>query len=267
MGAMNFPFDMIGAARAGYQFVIHERAYLLRLAVVPILIKLVCYVTAVALGYQDNMLRMALILLPASLVEGWMLSHMVRLIMLGQRWPFQPTGDDAADFEVLKRRMQGVMGGLVCYALINVLVAGVFALMTWLMPEAAEGQKAAVDPLRALAAVSITVASFWAFPLLWIFIPLATSMDPASWARRVIGWRFSLPLIGVWIMCFLPVVTITMIGVSAIVSPFAVGEIPEGARFAVIILSVILDTVKAVIGTAGITFALADYYKKSGQGS
>lgn len=261
---MNTPFNIVQSARSAYRFIYAERLYILRLALFPTLIKLVCYVAGLALGYEDNMIRMALILLPASLVEGWMLSHLVRLIMLGQRWPFQPTGDTEADLEALEPRMRGVMGGLITYALINMVIAGVMALLVGMVPDTADPAAAqVVSPSQALLMMMALVACIWGFPLLWIYIPMATSMDAASWARSVFGLRFSFPMIAVWMLCYLPVAAITLFGVSAILSPFGGGEVPDGARFAVIIIGVILDTAKALLGTAGITFALGEFYKKA----
>ena len=263
---MNLPFNIVNAVRAAYLFLIAERNYLLRLAVAPVLIKLVCYVTALALGYEDNLLRMALILVPASLIEGWMLAHVIRLITLGQRWPFQVTGDDEADIAVLQKRMHGVMGGLVSYALINILLAGLLAAMTMFAPVApVDGaQPSAGDAGRAVMMLFAMGGLLWAFPLLWVYIPLSTSSDARAWLKDIRGMRFSLPMIGVWLLSYLPVAAVTMLGVNAILSPFPEGSVPAGARFAAIILSVVLDTLKALIGTAAMTFALGDYHARKG---
>lgn len=262
---MNFPFNIIDSVRAGYEFIFRERAYLLRLALVPVLIKLVCFIAAISLGVEGNMVRMAIVMLPASLAEGWMLAHVIRLITLGQRWPFQPTGDMEADMSVLRTRMHGVMGGLVTYALINLLLAGLLALMMGMAPQAADaGVPQTVDAGRALLMLVIMGAVIWAFPLLWVFVPLSLSMDGRAWLQEVRGLRFSLPMIAVWVLCFLPVTAIAMLGISAIISPFPPDAIPAGARFSSIILSVILDTAKALIGTAGITFALGEYFANKG---
>lgn len=258
---MNLPFNIINSARAGYEFLVSERRYLLRLALIPALVKLICYVAALSLGFENNVVRMSLILLPASLMEGWMLAHAIRLITLGQRWPFQPTGDTDADMAVLRVRMHGVMGGLVAYALINVLLAGLLATMTGLLPHMPEGgQPAPIDAGRAILMLAVMGGTLWAFPLLWVFIPLSLSMDAREWLREVRGFRFSLPMIAVWLLCYLPVAAIMMLGISAIISPFPEGQVPAGARFSVMILSVVLDTVKALLGTAGMTFALGDYF-------
>lgn len=258
---MSLPFNIINAARAGYQLMIQERRYLLRLAMIPTLIKLVCYVTALSLGFEDNMVRMALVLLPASLVEGWMLAHVIRMITLGQRWPFQPTGDMEADVAVLRTRMHGIMGGLVSYALVNVLLAGLLALMTGMAPVMVDGAPPEpMDAGRAMILLVMMSTTIWAFPLLWVFIPLSLSMDAREWLKEIRGLRFALPMIAVWLLCYLPVAAVMMIGINAILSPFAEGAVPVGARFSVIILSVVLDTVKALIGTAGMTFALGEYF-------
>jgi hypothetical protein len=261
---MNAPFNIVQSARSAYSFIYAEHKYILRLALFPTLIKLVCYVAGLTLGYDDNMLRMALILLPASLVEGWMLSHVIRLIVLNQRWPFQPTGDTEADLKTLEPRMRGVMSGLITYALINMLIAGVMAVLMGMVPDTLDpAAGAAVSPQQAMLMMLIMAGCVWGFPLLWLYIPMATGMDPKSWAKSVVGLKFSFPMIAIWMLCYLPVAAITLFGVSAILSPFGQGEIPTGARFAVIIIGVILDTAKALLGTAGMTYALTEFYKNS----
>lgn len=260
---MDFPFRILPSAQNAYRLLAAERAYILRLAIVPTIIKLVCYVAGLSLGYEDNVLRMALILVPASLVEGWMLSHLVRLIVLGQRWPFRPTGDDEADIAVLEPRMRGVMGGLITYTLIHLIIAGVMALVMSMAPtslDPAASSEVSASPAQVMLIMSVMVAAVWGFPLLWTYIPVASGMDPRNWVREWTGLKFSLPMMGVWLLCYLPIAALTIFGVSAILTPFGMGEIPAGARFAVIIVGVILDTVKALLATAGISFALMDFY-------
>lgn len=262
LAGMEFPFRIVPAAQNAYRLLSAERLYVLRLAFFPTVIKLVCYVTGLTLGYEDNVLRMSLILVPASLVEGWMLAHLVRLIVLGQRWPFRPSGNDEADIAMLEPRMRGVLGGLITYTLINLLIAGAMALVMGGGSGGVEADAAEItaSPLQATLMMAMMAAGIWGFPLLWLYIPVAGGMDVRRWIDEIRGLKFSLPLMGVWLLCYLPIAALTIFGVSAILSPFETGAIPTGARFAVIIIGVILDTAKSLLGTAGITFALMDYY-------
>lgn len=256
------PFNVIQSARSAYHLLIAERRYLLRLAIVPAFIKLVCYTAGLSMGYENNLVRMALILLPASLVEGWMLAHLVRLIVLNQRWPFQPSGNEEADMAVLETRMYGIMGGLITYVLINLLVAGALALVASTGSLDAE----TVPPGQALAMMTGLIAMVWAFPLLWLYIPMAAGADTLAWLKNFRGLRVSLSMIGVWLLCYLPIAAMTLFGISAILGPFKGGDIPAGANFAVIIVSVILDTAKALLATAGMTYAVKDFYTPKKQG-
>ena len=90
-------FDIIDAAGRGYSKVWEEKTYLYQLAVIPVVIKFVCYLTIQALDWEENFIRQALVMLPSYFADGWMLSHFVRLIFLDQRWPFKPSGDPEKD--------------------------------------------------------------------------------------------------------------------------------------------------------------------------
>ena len=80
-------YDAADCAVKAYGFVWGERHYLFKLAVFPLFIKLVCLVTVISMGYQFDFIRQSLLMLPSYFADGWVMSHLVRLIYLDQRWP------------------------------------------------------------------------------------------------------------------------------------------------------------------------------------
>ncbi|MCB1529442.1 MAG: hypothetical protein H6853_00915 [Rhodospirillales bacterium] len=251
-------FDIITAAGKAYIKLWEERAYLLHLALVPTLIKLTCYTAAMALGYEENILRLSLCLLPAYFAEGWMLSHLVRLIVLGQRWPFRPSGDEEADMPLLRERLRGVMSGTLAYVLINLALAGYLTIMLHFGPQGAAPED--IDPRKALFGFASLVFAFWAVRLIWLYIPLALNMPARDYLKSLGGFSSSLSLIGVWLLCFVPAVAAMLIGQSMILAPFLEGEVPKIVHFSIIFLRVVLDTIKVLLCTAGIAYGLSDLY-------
>ena len=256
--------NIIQAAGNAYQTVWRERFYLLRMAIFPVLVKLACYIFALALGWEENILRLSLCLIPAYFLEGWFLAHLVRLIVLGQRWPLRLSGNDEADRVLLAERTRGIMGGLLAYVLMNVAMAGYLSLMLHFGPQNADPQT--VDSQQVLIAFAALFFSFWAFRLLWLHIPLAVNASPLDYLKKLGGYMASAPLIGVWFLCFIPPVALMLTGSALILVPFAQGEdgaIPPLAYFTATILRVVLDTLKAVLCTAGIAYAIKQLYDRA----
>lgn len=253
-------FDLITAAGKAYQTTWMERHYLVRLAMAVFLIKIICYMTAFSLGYQTNHVAMTLAIIPAYFVEGWMLSHYVRLLTLGQRWPFRPSGDFEADLPTLRTRARGVMSGTIVYVLINMAVGGLFALVMSVAPSPD------VDPETVPVGVSIAMIAIlgvmiWAFRLMWLYVPLAANINAEFFMNAVKGYRASFPLIGVWLVCIMPF----FLGGQMLggVVNAALGE--AAGAFAMIIVLVIFDTIKNLMATAGVTYAVLEIFKNQGK--
>src|SRR5687768_12463602 len=101
-------FDIITASTKSYKTCWQARPYLLKLALPPFLIKVACLVFAAAFAEKGETVSFLFFMLPALFAEGWMLSHFVRYLQLGQTWPFRPTGDFDADMGMLSVRARGV---------------------------------------------------------------------------------------------------------------------------------------------------------------
>ena len=122
-------YNVTDSAMKGYALVWNERAYLFRLAIFPLLIKFVCAMTVIINGFEFDFVKQALLMLPSYFADGWVMSHLVRLIYLGQRWPFRPTGQPQNDMAMLRDRAGGIMAGTVSFALIEFLKTGMVGFM------------------------------------------------------------------------------------------------------------------------------------------
>lgn len=253
-------FDVIDAAMQGYRQIWAERRYLMRLALIPILVKFVCTVTVMALGVEQNFLRQALLFLPAYFTEGWLLSHVVRLQFLGQRWPFRPTGDNAADEIVLRDRFRGVMGGTIVYALTRFLFAGALQLMQKAQEGMVGAQTAQVvtGPMMgaAVAMLVLFVMFLWAFRLMWLFIPVALNVPAAGCVRAVgRGMMPSIYMIGAWLICFVPLIFLFQI-VGSFMLGMAGGMTPP-LEFSLTFVQVVIEAASMIMTTIAIATGMA----------
>lgn len=263
-------FDVIEAAGKGYAITFQERGYLARMAVIPVLIKIVSYVAVMALGWQHNYLRQAMLMLPAFLAEGWLLAHFIRFIFLGQRWPFQPSGDEEKDLTVLQERAQGVIAGAVFYALAHFLLIGLFATiqkdgaaLAPLEPGVSSGQDRTFFAF--FVALGFFVASIWAFRFLWLFIPASINYSVRRFLVQIAGFSTSLYMVGTWLVCFVPFMFLfgifsSLFLVSYYENPAA---IPPLLDYVFSILNIIAGMIVSIITAAGLAYGIQDIIKQN----
>lgn len=253
-------FDIIAATTKAYKTSWAERAYLGRLAAVPMFIKIMCYMAAFSFGYQDDYIGLTLFLLPALFAEGWILSHYVRLLFLGHRWPFRPSGDLKVDLPVLRIRARGVMAGILVYVLINMALGVVIAGLSSMVP--AEGtDPATLPPATGVIMFAALALSFWGFRFVWLYIPYAINLEWRFFLNNLRGAFSSFPMIGVWILCVMPFFLVAQILGGVIhQSGAAIGQ--SAAGFLFVLLLVVVDTIKNIVATAGISYGLQEIFTK-----
>lgn len=259
-------FDIINAAGNAYQTSWAARRYLLRLAIVPVALKLLCFTLATMYatggdGHEGNYILFMLIMVPALLAEGWMLSHYVRFIVLGQTWPFRPTGDIESDRAMLSTRARGILSGAIMYVLINMAIGLLsdFAMRVMGPYVSMDGtvNPENIPPAIPMLSIVLMIGMFMGFRLLWVYIPFALNMEIKPYLHALRGVSGALALIGTWLLCFVPFVL-----VMKFVGP-VFAAIPGGAGvFLVTLLSIILDTCKGIVTTAGITFGLREVFTR-----
>lgn len=257
-------FDIISAAGRAYQTSWSERRYLLRLAAFPFLIKLACIMLAGVLASEENFLRFYLIMVPAYLAEGWMLSHYVRFLTLGQRWPFRPTGDADADMEQFAGRLRGVLSGMIVYALINMAIGLFTVVATYYlapyMPSAPNEKIAQVPPGVALFSLLSIVFLFWGIRLLWLYVPFAMNFGAKGYLHILRGLNTSVYMIGLWLACLLPFFILLQLAVSLFAAPAEAAFGTGAGDFVILLLGVVTATLKGIVVTAGVTYALTEIY-------
>lgn len=262
-------FDIINAVGGAYSTSWNARRYLARLAFVPIALKLICYVVVWVFargedGVGYNYLTFMLIMLPALFAEGWMLSHYTRYMILGQTWPFRPTGNMEADMVALKARARGVISGTLVFVLINMAMGFLIAMANlYMMPYLhldAAGDTSQIPPYLGFVSMLMLIGLFWAFRLLWLHVPFALNIEARDYLCMVKGFQTSFYMIAVWLVCFMPFFVVLQLLAALTSVPFNMAFGQTGSDFIMILLTVFADTFKSIVATAGITYGLKEIF-------
>ena len=252
-------FDMITAVGNAYLTTWKERRYLLRMALIPLVIKYVCYSLSLAYGGEGDIIRLSLFMLPAYFAEGWLLAHWVRTIVLGHRWPFRPSGDDKADIAILKERGRGVMSGTVAFTLINLLMAGYFAFFISYIPLDMNPENA--DPKVAMIGVAMMVSTLLLFRFVWIYVALAVNFPIVSYIKKLKHLSSTFLMIGLWLVCFVPAIILLQFSGSILNHLGGDENTIQIAEAIVVFIRIFLDMVKNLIVTAGMAYAFIEFFK------
>lgn len=276
-----FTFNIMDAAGYGYYRVWTERAYLLKLALIPLMIKFACTIALLVLGFQDNILRQGLVLLPGVLAEGWVLAQFLRTLLKDERWPtYLPPEIDDKVLDRLLLRARGIVAAVLAYGLIAlasyavrylvfgvVLVdvggadGGVGHLATDANPDS---QNITITPLVMLPMLGLSVALFWGFRLMWVYIPFSVLMPLRAYLQAVNGWMSSVRMMVLFFCCMTPLMFLVMI-ISRILSGFiqGFGGGDDVARFIMVFVAVVAETLIGLVATAAFVWAMRSFLPKN----
>lgn len=243
----------------GYKIAWGERAYLARLVALPGLIKMICFGVIMALGWEQQFVRQAIVMLPSYFADGWLFAHLVRFVFFEQRWPFRPTGDAEKDMPVLEDRALGIMRGALTFVVIKFLVAGVTAIIYSIGQTEIDAEAQEVGLGVFVLALAFFVFFFWAFRLLWLYIPAAVNYPIRRFLLDLGGYSASWNLIGVWLVCFVPSFFLFGRVLSELLVAAAEGPADMGTQFSIIVLHMLLDTLVGVFTTCGLAYGIKTY--------
>lgn len=252
-------FDLITTVGRAYQTTWQERHYLFRMAIIPLLIKYVCYTVSLVYVEPENIIRLSLIMLPAYFAEGWLLAHWARTIILGHRWPFRSTGNDKDDIKKLQERGRGILSGTVAFTLINLLMAGYFAFFVSYIPMDMDPKEA--NPEVALIGIIMIVSTLLLFRFVWIYIAMAVNCPISVYVAKLKSLLLTFNMIGLWLVCFIPsVMLLQLLGgvLKGIGGDGSAATIMDGV---VVFARVFLDMVKNLLCTAGLAYAFIEIFK------
>ena len=269
----------------GYHRVWRERAYLLKMAIIPLLIKFACTIAVFAMGIEDNFLRQGLVMLPADFAEGWLLAQFLRTLLTDERWPI--VLDKMPDERMMSRlltRARGIVSATLIYVLVsmagNIMLFGSFAMLgdsAFGPLKDAENRDVAGDAVRqsenidALGTVMFVpsvlalIGLIWAFRLFWLHIPFSVLMPIGQYLKVVKGFMTSVRMMMLYFCCMSPVMFIAVVLSRSFYGAFGDGGEDMVARFLTILVSSFADLVVALIAVTAMAWSLRDFLPKSGK--
>lgn len=255
-------FDIIDSASFGYRTVWAERRYLAKLAVIPVMIKLVCAVVIFALGYETNFLRQGLVSLPAAFAEGWLLAQFLRTLLLHERWPIYLTEEpNDQQMSALLIRARGIMSATIMYALITLVAYGIkevyaqfYAIAEGAGKTAADGEMVDGNPMMFIPALAMIYFSIWIFRLLWLYIPVVVLMPVRDFLAQIKGFVISLKMMAIFLVSMVPCLLLAIL-LSNVLTSLVGGFETDQGRFVVVVINVLIETIVNLIATASMVYA------------
>jgi hypothetical protein len=251
-------FHILDSTMEGHRLVLTHWRYILRLVAVPLVLKIICFSLATNLADDRDFILQALIMLPSYLADGWVCAHMLRLVYFNQTWPHRPEGNADKDLAVLQDKARGIMAGTVSFALVKFIMAGYLAITYTLLSAIEQYERDAVPTSLFFAAFILPVFAFWAFRLLWIYIPASVNRDIKVFLNTIKGFWYSVPLLSMWLLCFFPLYFLFNIVASVFIDPDVIvsGTATMYQNLLLDILRVLMDTGVSILATACIGISL-----------
>lgn len=199
-------FDFIGAANSGYRTAWINRSQLIRLAGLPLMIKFGCLAAILFLGFEGQVLRHGLVMLPSYFAEGFFIAYVIRTVHAG--------ADLSADVKQARHYFDDVVAAMIAFVLIQLALAFVVGNTIDAVPmEVPQDAQQPTPPslesfMMACLALGVMV---WAFRFAWFHVPLAMGVSLKAFMERISSFSSSIPMLGCWFICFLPMLFAMML--------------------------------------------------------
>ena len=262
-----FKFDFIDASAAAYRFAIIEHRSIYQMAIIPLMVKLACFVIITMAGLDEHFLKQGFILIPSYFLEGWLLGQVLRLAILGERWPASLSGDLSKDASLLHERKICLQACTAMYVLMKVITTGVAG---WSLHESGylEDPTAMEEPdaISFFAAFAILVTAIWLFRLLWLYIPLALGQTMNGFLDSIKPYSSSIYMLGTWILCSVPVAFLLLTLTQMIGTALGLEDGQEPTllfTYIVIVLQAVLELFVAIVSTIAMAYTIGNLTKKT----
>lgn len=237
-------YDFIECSASAYKYIWHERLYVARLALIPVLVKFCCYVTVFGLGLEEAYLRQGLIILPSFFVEGLFVARVV------QHAVRQGIPGGSARQQDMTFTPRHVMAAAVLYTLIKLTTSFAGGLA---MSEVSIQEPGVYEPstLLVFAAMAFLAFMMWGVRLLWLYVPVALGYGMMAFLKRIQGISVSFQMIGMWLICFMPLAMVLVVTAGILGGLFGHSEDTPSQiyRFLIVGLQSVMDSAAAALAS------------------
>jgi hypothetical protein len=265
-------FDFIESSAKGYRFLALNREAVLRLAAVPLILKLASFLGVAVLDMDDNFLRQGLLLLPSYFAEGWLIAQLIRMAVFNESWPIAITGNKTQDLALVNTRGRPILAAAVMYLLVK-LALSVFSglMMSAGAAQPAPPPAAADSSIMVLIAAAVGVAFLvWLFRFLWLYIPMALGLPLADFLIRIKAFMTSVYMLGTWLLCFVPPALMLVVAAWFFGYVFPVGadgEPTEAYTYIMVAVQAVLEMVISMVSSVAMAFGLYSIYQGTNRGN
>jgi hypothetical protein len=245
-------FKIIESIKSAYVFAWRNTTYLLMAAVVPLVTQIVSDGFLQYIGKGDPLklgfIEYGLWTLPAQAVLAWFLFIEARLIFLGEsiyNLPKEP--------QAIAARNRAMQASILMALVFHMILIVFQAVTQWSASVAQSSMDATAKPnSMAMTAGMLSIgAMFWALRFMAAPVVMSIGLSLRQFIFRVNGVEFSLRLLGLWILAWLPVFFI-----YGLFATLLFGDKPEMSS-GDIYVSNLLDAPFGIIGSAVATAAMA----------
>lgn len=185
----------------------------------PLVLKIASFSIITALGYEKNLLRQGLILLPASFLEGWLVAIAIRYALLAERSPQPLNSKVGADTPQAFEARRAILAGILIYILIKMAAAFLGGMLTGLTTDQPKDPPAITIEMY-IGMLAMTGILVWAFRFAWIYVPAMMGIRVSSFLNIIKGFNSSLYIVGLWIMSMVPALIALLLGAKFLMMVF-----------------------------------------------
>lgn len=252
-------FDFIEASSKGYKFLWNERHAIGRFGLIAATVKFIGFIAITYLGLEQNFLRHGLVLLPSFFAEGLLVMYAIRRALYHEDMPFQPYALATAPHPDSSRL---IWAGTIVYVLIWLTLSFVNGLaMTGVgAPEGGEIAEPEPELKVYLMLTWLFVCAVWLFRLIWLYVPVVMGYSMKDYMRRIGGYRISLYMMGLWLVCYLPFVLLLMLfsDMALIAYPAAEGEgVSKTYEYVMAAAKIIANLATTVTASVAMAYGIA----------
>ena len=230
-----------------------------------LILKICSFSIITAFGYEKNLLRQGLILLPANFLEGWVVAVAIRYAVLNEKTPEPLNAKAGPNTPHAIEARRAILGGILIYLLIK--LAGSFSgglMMDFSASAPEETPEAGAQVYIALMVA--TAIMVWAFRYIWLYVPVMMNIDITHYLKAIQGFNSSLYIIGLWVMCLVPALFVLLMGSKILMIIFP-GSTPDGASLfymqAFAAWQAFIEMVIAVVSSVAMAYGIQEMMGRS----
>jgi hypothetical protein len=255
-------FDFVDCSVKAYQFIARDYLTILALAWIPLAIKFFSFLVIVFLGLSEDFLKQGLLLIPSNFVEGWFLASLIRLAVLGERYPESLSGDARQDQFMMMQRGTSMKISIIAYVLIKLVSAALVGttMGDYFSSIGEDGQDQSVPSYLLLVMLVLMFAMLWSFRYLWLYIPPVLGLSSRAFLKQLGGMMGSFRLMAVWTLCFAPAFVVIIVLSDLLDRGFPETTLADGSLLYIVLYSALQNATELFVSAVtSIALAYAVY--------